>query len=70
MNTSLPENVQRYLSGYGSAVWNLEIKGKERYDCAVIIPVISEYENIITVLNSLSENIFNKNYKVIIIFRN
>jgi len=68
MSPGLPDKVQKYLYKYGSAKWKLEEKGIERYNCAIVVPAIAEYENIISLLNSLSENVFNKSYKVLIIF--
>ncbi len=68
MNPDLPDNVQKYLSKYGIEKWKLEAKRNEKYDCAIVVPAISEYENIITLLNSLSENVFSKSYKAVIIF--
>ncbi|MDO8549154.1 MAG: glycosyltransferase family A protein [Ignavibacteria bacterium] len=68
MNPVLPDNVQKYLSRYGSVKWRLEAKGNLKYDVAIVVPAIAEYKNIITLLNSLAENVFNKNYEVLIIF--
>jgi hypothetical protein len=68
MSQDLPLKVQKYLAKYGSTKWKLESEIDKRYDCAVVVPAIAEYENLVTLLNSLSENIFNKDYQVIIIF--
>ena len=68
MNPVLPDNVQKYLSRYGSVKWRLNAKGNLQYDVAIVVPAIAEYKNIITLLNSLAENVFNKNYQVLIIF--
>ncbi len=68
MNHPLPDKVQKYLSKYGDPSWNLNHKGEEKYNCAVVIPAIAEYENIISLLHSLSENLFESTNKVIIIF--
>ena len=68
MNTDLPNNVQKYLSKYGSAKWKIETKRNEKYDCAIVVPAVAEYKNIIALLNSLAENVFSKSYKVVTIF--
>jgi hypothetical protein len=68
MISNLPEIVQKYLSKYGNSKWLLEYNKGETYDCVVVVPAIAEYENIIILLNSLSENIFGNDYKIIIVF--
>ncbi|HSP87409.1 MAG TPA: glycosyltransferase [Ignavibacteriaceae bacterium] len=67
MKSNLPDIVLKYLSKYGSDKWKLESKNSDKYNCAIVVPAIAEYQNIINLLNSLSENEFDKNYKVIII---
>ncbi len=68
MKPALPEKVQRYLDKYGWKRWELETESELKFDCVIVVPAIAEYDNIITLLNSLSENEFNKNYKVAVIF--
>ena len=68
MKPALPEKVEKYLDKYGCKRWELEIESELKFDCVIVVPAIAEYDNIITLLNSLSENEFNKKYKVVVIF--
>ena len=68
MKSTLPENVRKYLGKYGCERWKLEIKPELKFDCVIVIPAIAEYKNIITLLNSLLENKFDKDHKVALIF--
>lgn len=68
MNSGLPSNVQNYLNKYGNTRWKFKADDNLKFDCAVVIPAISEYDNIIRLLNSLAENNFNKDYRIILIF--
>ena len=68
MKSILPENVQKYLDKYSSEKWNLEIEPELQFDCVIVVPAISEHNNIIALLNSLSENEINKDYRVAVIF--
>ncbi len=68
MRLTLPEKAQRYLDKYGCKRWELETESELKFDCVIVVPAIAEQDNIITLLNSLSENEFNKNYKVVVIF--
>ena len=68
MKTTLPENVQKYLEKYGCQRWKLEIKPVLQFDCVIVVPAIAEHDNLITLLNSLSENVFSKDYRVAVIF--
>ena len=68
MKSTLPEKVQKYLDKYGCKRWELEIESELKFDCVIVVPAIAEFDNLIILLNSLSENEFNKNYKVVIIF--
>ena len=68
MKSILPENVRKYLDKYGCKKWKLEIKTELQFDCVIVVPAIAEHNNIITLLDSLSENEFNKNYRVAMIF--
>jgi hypothetical protein len=68
MKSSLPEKVQKYLDKYGCKKWGLEIDPELKFDCVIVVPAIAEYDNLISLLNSLSENEFSKDYKVAIIF--
>jgi hypothetical protein len=68
MKSTLPENVQRYLDKYGCGRWELEIEPGKQFDCVIVVPAIAEYDNLITLLYSLVENKFNRDYKVAVIF--
>jgi hypothetical protein len=68
MNSDLPANIQKYLRKYGSDKWEIQTKGRDKFDCAVIVPAIAEYDNLILLLNSLAENILDEEFNVIIIF--
>jgi hypothetical protein len=52
----VPETVNKYFNKKFSAKWNLEWNQKEGIENVVVIPAISEYENIKTLLASLSKN--------------
>ena len=52
----IPEPVKRYLSKKASDKWKLEWIPKGGIENVVVIPAISEYENIKKVLESLSKN--------------
>ncbi|MGB8317580.1 MAG: hypothetical protein WCE54_05620 [Ignavibacteriaceae bacterium] len=54
--SNLPEKVSKYLLKYASPDWNLEYNKTFRINNVVVIPAISEYLNIIKLLNSLLEN--------------
>jgi len=68
MMSALPENVQKYLDKYGCERWELEIEPEKQFDCVIVVPAIAEYDNLITLLYSLAENEFNKDYRVAVIF--
>ena len=68
MKSTLPENVQKYLDKYGCKGWKLVIEPQKQFDCVIVVPAIAEYNNIITLLNSLSGNEFNKNQRIAVIF--
>jgi hypothetical protein len=52
----LPESVQKYLQKYSLGNWTLESNEKNEIDNAIVIPVISEYENLRKLLTSLIKN--------------
>jgi len=51
-----PESVEKYLQKYSFGNWVLESNGKNEIDNAIVIPVISEYDNLRKLLASLLEN--------------
>ena len=52
----IPEKVNSYLNKHSSNHWKLEWNKKGGIQNVVVIPAISEYENIQNLLLSLSEN--------------
>jgi hypothetical protein len=67
MISNLPSNVQKYLMKYADENRKFEINEDTKFDLAVVIPAISEYENLIRLLNSLAENNFNESFKIVLI---
>lgn len=53
---NLPESVSSYLEKYGSEKWFYRINQHRLYDNIIIVPAISEYENIQKLLYSLQQN--------------
>ncbi len=51
----LPHRVKKYLNKYKSGSREIECTNKDLINCTVVIPAISEYENVLKLLNSLSE---------------
>ncbi len=68
MKPTLPEKVQKYFDKYGCKRWILEIEPELQFDCVIVVPAIAEHDNLITLLNSISENEFNKDQRVAVIF--
>ncbi|RPI75415.1 MAG: hypothetical protein EHM47_02720 [Ignavibacteriales bacterium] len=68
MKQPLPSPVINYLSKYGNNKWKPELQNSQKFDSVIIIPAINESENILHLLKSLSENIYSKGYKVLILF--
>ena len=52
----LPESVTKYLAKYSLPQWKLEAFFDSKIDNAIVIPVISEYENLRKLLASLLKN--------------
>ena len=52
----LPERVLRYLSKYSIPNWNLEISDAFNINSVIVIPAISEYHNILLLLESFLNN--------------
>ena len=50
---SLPENVVKYLKKYSINHWKLESDIRDKIVNAIVVPVISEYENLRKLLTSL-----------------
>ncbi len=56
MNYPLPINIKKYLNKYSNNKWNAYHSHSRRYKTIIVIPVISEYDNLVLLLNSLSQN--------------
>lgn len=54
--SDLPERVLKYLSKYSLPKWKLEFDNTSKIDSVIVIPAISEYFNILTLLESLSKS--------------
>jgi hypothetical protein len=52
----LPEIVEKYLKKYSLSLWKLEPQLQNKVDNAIVIPVISEYDNLRKLLASLLKN--------------
>lgn len=65
---NLPEPVQKYLSKYADNKWKSIHNLQQPVDCCIVVPAIAEYENIIQLLDSLSENNISESEKVLLIF--
>ncbi len=55
-NLNLPHNVKKYLNKYALNNWELELANNNKYEAAVVVPVLAEYENLRLLLKSLLEN--------------
>ena len=51
--STLPLNVKKYLAKYGTEVRPLELRLSEQFEIIVVVPALSEYENIQRLLASL-----------------
>lgn len=69
---NLPDNVSKYLKKNSSGNWKLETDNFTKINSAIIIPAVSEFDNIISLLISLSENDaqFFKNTIVVFVINN
>ena len=52
----IPGTVEKYLSKYGLLNWKIELRVRNKFTAAVVIPAICEYANIRRLLDSLLEN--------------
>ncbi len=68
----LPQSVKKYLTKYLAGDWVLETGNTGLINNAVVVPAISEYENIKFLLTSLSgiDNVFFKNTLFIFVINN
>ena len=56
MNNQLPTNINKYLSKFSSAKWKTYYSHTRKYKTIIVIPAISEYDNLGSLLDSLSQN--------------
>lgn len=52
----LPKQVEKYLDRQISSKWKLEIKEQHIFSNIIVVPALSEYENVQTLIHSLSLN--------------
>ncbi len=56
MPNQFPKEVEKYLKKFGCNKWALEKSNDQKFKMAVVVPAISEYENLKILLKSLIEN--------------
>lgn len=52
----IPENVSSYLHKYGTKSWKLTLSEKRKWNNAIVVPALDEFENIKMLLASLAHN--------------
>jgi len=62
------DKICKYLEKFGYYGWKLEIASEENINNVIVVPAISEYKNVITLLNSLSINYSDYFHSTAIIF--
>jgi len=68
MTNQIPTNIKKYLNKFSSDKWKTDNTHSKKYETIIVIPVISEYENLGTLLDSLSQNDEKYLYKTLILF--
>jgi len=56
MNTQLPTNITKYLNKFSSTKWKTFHAHSRKYKTIIVIPAISEFENLGLLIESLSQN--------------
>jgi len=56
MTENLPKNVQKYIDKFALKKWDLFYKSDSKFNTIIVIPIISEFENIKILISSLFEN--------------
>ncbi|MCF6269599.1 MAG: hypothetical protein L3J41_07805 [Melioribacteraceae bacterium] len=56
MNNQLPKNINKYLNKFSSSKWKTYRTHSGKYKTIIVVPAISEYENLRILLNSLLQN--------------
>ena len=54
--SNIPLEVEKYLQKFGTGNWQLNFVLQEKINNAIVIPAISEFENLKKLINSLCEN--------------
>jgi len=67
---NLPRIVQKYIEKYSLKTWELQNSSKGKYELAVVIPAISEFENVKALLDSLGKNDSKEKVELIFIVNN
>ena len=65
---NLPDNVKSYLKKHSTKNYKLEFENKGGIDNVIVIPAIAEYENIQSLLSSLSKNDAAFFYSTLVLF--
>ena len=55
-NDDFPKHIAAYLQKYSLSGWHAEINSERYFNNVVVIPAIKEYDNILRLLDSLSDN--------------
>ncbi len=56
MDNQLPKYVEKYLAKFAYTKWNNYLSTNRKYNTIIVIPAISEFENIKSLISSLSNN--------------
>ena len=56
MDNQLPKYVKKYLAKFAYTKWNNYLSTNRKYNTIIVIPAISEFENIKSLISSLSNN--------------
>jgi hypothetical protein len=56
MNNQLPKNIVKYLEKYSSKSWKVNSNFNKKFKTIIVIPAISELENLPSLINSLLQN--------------
>lgn len=67
-NPHLPASINNYLSKQKESIHTLKLIKDLNYNMAVVIPAIEEFENSLSLLQSLAENKFSKSIHAALIF--
>jgi hypothetical protein len=65
---NLPHDVDSYLNKFASNHWSLEIGSFEKINNVIVVPAISEYKNVVSLLLSLANNCKDNFETTVVIF--